>query len=411
MKVWEYAIVRGISKLFEGIQKEDERQERQRKKSGERKLDKGSWVYNPLVEIYDFVPCKKNLHYVTEQEDGDTLTVTLSKKPLSLDSIQFDYPWDAEDYCEFYSTPMYQNTNIDFKRAAPILIADNDAACPFCKNSRPAANWIRNTLKQELQEIPVDVADSLRGEDLKLGDFPLRHYWCPICCCRVEPEYLMQKGEEWKMQFIENLEVNRVSPLREKILRDEERKERERPRTLKEKLNNDARPLLQFDPGLITPESHQGLMAKVVCHVITKDKEIYKAKWIKACNGLPEADTLDPKVTSYFHYDKERLELERRLRVLLPVRYVPLPEIDRDISRHYKRNDNKVEEFTKSYHKGEPLPIIKLYYTGEVLNDDLEILEFACDMGFTHVPAIFFGNIDKKEEMERRFIEVTIIPR
>ena len=412
MKAWEYALVRGVSKIFERIQKDNEEEELQLLKSGNQKLDKGSWVYNSYTQIYDFIPPPKNLHYVTEQKDGDTLTVILSKRPISWESQQFDYPWDAEFICEIaYYSEMDQYTHIIFKREAPMLIADNDIACPYCKNSRPPANWIRNTLKQELHEVPANITNRLDAQDFTLREFPLMHYWCPICCCQVQPEFLLQKGEEWKMQFIEDLTVNRVSPLKKKNILELERKERERPRTLREKLDNQARPLLQFNPRLITPQLHQGLIVKAVCHVTTKDKEIVKTKWFKASNGLPTNTEINPQATSYFHDDKVRFYLERCHKYMFPLRYFPVQEIDRNVDKYYQRNDNIIEEFKKKYHKGEALPIIKLYHTGEVLND-LEILDFICDMGFTHVPAIFFGNIKKKEEMEERFKEeVTIIAR
>ena len=411
MKAWEYAIIRGISKIFERIQKDKEEEELQFLKSRDQKLDKGSWVYNRYTQISDFIPPPKNLHYVTEQKDGDTLTVILSKRPLSLESQQFDYPWDAELFCELVYSARDDFADIIFKREAPMLIADNDIACPYCKNSRPPAHWIRNSLKQELHEVPATITSRLDEEDFNLREFPLMHYWCPICCCQIQPESLLQKGEEWKIQFIENLKVNRLSPLKKNNILELERKERERPRTLREKLDNQARPLLQFNPGLITTGSHQGLMVKAVCHVTTVDKEIVKTKWFKASRGLPNNIEINPQATSYLHDDKERSYLERCHKSMFPLRYFPVREIDRDVDKYYERNDSIIEEFKKNYHKGEPLPIIKLYHTGEVLND-LEILDFICDMGFTHVPAMFFGNMKRKEDMEERFKEeVTITPR
>ena len=418
MKAWEYILARGISKIFENMQKDEEKQEREFLKNQERRLDKGNYIYKPYEECFDLVPPKRNPHYVTEQEDGDVTTVIISKKPLSLASMQFDYPWDAEDYCElFYAYGLDNNANVIFKRDAPMLIADDDIACPYCKSSRPPVNWIKNSFEQELQEVPAAVLDYHRfSEDqFNLSDYRLNSYWCPICRRQVKADFLMKKGEEWKLQYLKDMKIpDKNSPLRAKNIREREEREqaekKEGPRGLQARISNPARHLLQFNSSLIMTESHQGLMVKTLIKVDTKDQEIQKAKWIRVSCGIPEGSTVDTQATSYFHKDDKQSYRERRYRQLFPLRYYPIHEIVIDkYDIFYKRNANKIAELTKSYHKGEPLPIAEIRYDGEAMSD-LDVIAFATDMGFSHIPAIIWGS-RKKEAEDKYKDEVTIFEK
>ena len=418
MKFWEYIWAQGISKIFDNIQREEEQDKRQWLKSQERKLDKGSWVYNHYEECFDLVPPKKNPHFVTDQEDGNILTVIISKKPHSLESEQFDYPWEAEDFCEnYYANKLEYYDNVIIKRDAPILIADDDIACPYCKNSRPPVNWIKNSFEQELQEVPADVFKyrNHSADQLQLDDYYMNYYWCPICSCQVKADYLMKKGDEWKIQFLKDKKIpNRMSPLL--IKNRHERKERketeewEGPRGLQARIDNPDRPLLPFNPSLITPEYHQGLMVRAVIKVDTKSQEIHKAKWIKASCGIPEAATIDIEVTSYFHNDGQRVYMERRYRQFFPLRYYPIHEIVIN-KAYYTRNAATIEALTKSYHRGEPLPFVSINTQREAM-EYLDVIEFAIAMGFTHVPAIICGSPKVKKEMEDKYKEeVTIFTK
>ena len=434
MKIWEVFLGLSILKMFEPLQKSEEKERRAKHRErmcdrGEN-LDKGSWVYNKRSDMLDFAPAQKNPHYLTVDEESkrNLTTVTISKKPHSLESNRYDYPWEAERACERYS-PKPGRNKVIIKREAPMLIADNDVACPYCKNSRPAIRWIKNSLAEELIDPPAEIKKlRARDESTQIDDYPLEEYWCPICRRHVEAHLLLQKGDEWKEEFLKDVEVpDSISPLFKKEIREWEEEERkseeedrkwaeERGPSLQDRINNPKRPVLTFDPSIVQNNVHQGLMVKTLVHVRTKTKDINKVKWLRVGAGLqPDSMDCNVQATTYLHSEKERMLYERNYRDIFPLRYLPIREIKeiRHTFGGFYLGDKETRDIEESmivkYHAGEPLPLVCIMSSDMSVLNNPGIVAFACDMGFSHVPVIFVGHPEEKKEMEDKFKDSTII--
>lgn len=116
-------MVRTFFKLSNKAEKIRRNREVQRIKDSEEKFDKGYLKYNFTEEEYLFVEPKKNEHFVTTEmnDDDGVCNIILSKKPLSLESEKYDYPWDAEGFCRCYANSIRRmGYKVTVKREAPV---------------------------------------------------------------------------------------------------------------------------------------------------------------------------------------------------------------------------------------------------------------------------------------------------
>lgn len=416
MKWYQYLIARAVFRTLDRIERDEEKQERWEKReywrSCERKFDKGAWVYNAHQEMNIFVPPRKNLHFVTTTYEGDSCTIVLSKKTISIESMQYDYPWEAESECELIASIRRDNGwGVIIKREAPMFVADDDMGCPYCKNSQPALNWVCNSLKQEILDIPDnlkyhDPENVVKTDIYRIADNLLTCYWCPICNKCVEKDLVIRKGEEWNLEFMQELRPSTVlSPLERKNIDLREKEDR-----LQQEIENYVGCLSSpVDKG---QAFHGGLIVRTLFHVATKKGELYTEKWVKINEWVPERFPLTVEVaTSYFHDEKFLLQYNKAERGSVLLRHCPISEFKRYFP-FYCVNESHLAKLKERYNAGEPLPIVITYVgfdeTLEVSTMDgdkssMDLVWFAREVGLTHVPVVIQGSAKRKRELEDNF--------
>lgn len=418
MKWYNYIMARTVFKLIDEAEKRRRNREIQSIKDSEEKFDKGYLKYDFKTEEYIFVEPKKNEHFVTtEINDNDKVcNIILSKKPLSLESDKYDYPWDAERFCGCYAHSIRRmGYKVNVKRKAPILIADYDICCPYCFNSSPFENWVENSYKQELIEPPQNHKQLntriIKNENMKIGDVKTEKIWCPICNNGIENrEMLIVKGDEWRVDFLKNASLPKyTSPLSEKIMK--ELKQRHLEEVAKSNLFDiisaaDAdRKVITNPIGIVTENAYGGLIAKVIEKVTLKNGYIFKTKWIKMKNNVPTNCELMKDISTSYAVSTDLKSMPNWIpkgdKDKFPIVYMPINELV--IRNSEKKYDNEVlQEEIKKFHSGEALDFIKINSKKEVLNNYV-LIQLALELGLSHVPVMIFGNYKEKQVLEKHY--------
>lgn len=351
IKWYSYIIARTFLKFNDEAEKRRRNKEVQTIKDSEEKFDKGYWKYNFTMEDYLFVEPKKNEHFVTTEINNDekVCNIILSKKPVSLESENYDYPWEAEAFCRIYADiNRRQGYKVTVKREAPILIADYDICCPYCFNSSTLENWMENSYKQELLEQPEYYKQLnihiIKDEKITIDDINTEKVWCPICNNGIENrEILMTKGNEWKVGFIKNTLLPKyTSPFLEKLMKENEAHSFEILQKIKEPGLFDIFSVVDADRKVITnPEkmvtenAYGGLVVRVVEKVIIKNgEEIQKTKWIQMKNSMPLNCEIMKDISTSYAVSADLKWMYKRDKWEFPIIYVPLSEL---VIRNYDK--------------------------------------------------------------------------
>lgn len=426
MKWYNYIIAHTFFKLTDEVEKTRRNQEIQRIKDSEEKFDKGYWKYDFSQKEYVFAEPKKNEHFVTTETnyDNKSCNMVLSKKSISLESYKYDYPWEAEGFCivhaESYRERGYEVT---VKRKAPILIADSDTCCPYCFNSSPLEDWIKNSYKQEIVELPEKLkeltARIVKNDNITIDDINTEKVWCPICNNGIEDrKLLMIKGDEWKAGMIKDTLLPKyTSPFSEKIMKEQEMcglEKLEQPKLfdIVPVVDDNSRVIKNLDE-IVTTCSYSGLVVKVVEKTARKNDNHIKTKWIQLKNDIPSNCELTEDIsTSYvFKADFKSMPkwISKQNKHSYPIIYVPLSELV--ITNNNKKYDNEIlQEEIKKFHDGEPLSFVKINSSREVLNNYV-LVRLAYELSLSHVPVMVFGEYEEKRNLEKQYKDGVLIEK
>ncbi|MCZ2260649.1 hypothetical protein [Sporosarcina sp. G11-34] len=407
MKWYEYIISRTFLKITDEKERREQDSYTSDMKEKERFSDKGSLRYNKTMGFFDFIEPKKNVHFVTTEISitEEKCRMIISKTAKSIRSEPFDYPWDAESDCSF-TLDYYRDLGFttEVKREVPILIADSDICCPFCLNSSSIKTWAINSYKQEMIDLPniIMIAKDLDGykTDLTIKDIETNKYWCPICNNGIDnANLLILKNFEWKAKFLkeENL-AHHTSPHIEAISQKEERK----PMKKKAVSFTDPREIIQKPLTKILKDQYQGLVAKGTQTVRTKSGLIEVSKWVSLKNELPMNFKLNSEPFTTYKVNENHYIRNKRDKNEYPIIYVPIDELL--VNSYDERDEEKVSEVKKMFHKGELLEPIPLTVDKRVIRF-VHLAIFSFEMGLTHVPVIISGEFTAKRILEKTYKE------
>lgn len=426
MKWYNYIIARTFLKLTDEAEKRRRKEEVRGIKDTEVKLDKGYWKYDLTQEEYLFAEPKKNEHFVTIEINGDTKTcnLILSKKPLTLESDKYEYPWEAEQFCirsgEIYRERGYKVT---VRREAPILIADSDICCPYCFNSGPLKNWIENSYKQELLEPPENhkqlSTGIIKDEKINIDDIKTEKVWCPICNNGIDDKKLLiVKGDEWKAGIIKDTLLPKyTSPFSEKVIKEHEASDLEKleetHRSNVGSVVDEDRKVVTDPVGIVTDSSYGGLVVKVVEKITRKKGNLLKTKWIQIKNNIPSNCEFTKAISTSYAFTVDLKSMPKWIskgdKNSYPIIYVPLSELV--ISNYHKEYDNKIlQEEIGKFHAGESLDFIEIGSDMQVL-DNYVLVQLAYELGLTHVPAMVFGGDERKINLEKQYKDGVLIEK
>ena len=404
MKWHEYIIARTLMKTMNEAEKRRKRDNFNKIQDEEVTFDKGYWHFDRKREEYIFVEPKKNEHFVTvDVNDQEKIfSILLSKKPLTIESEKFDYPWDAEWACisdiSVYRDLGYQ---ISVKREAPIVVADYDICCPHCLFSSPFREWVKNSYKQELLTPPEKLATATdrkrQEEDLKITDIAIEKLWCPICNNGIENrKWLITKGDEWKASKLNGAMLPKyTSPYMMNILH---KQKADTPNAMADSISEKRNSIV--DPfSIVTDSTYGGLVVKGIEKVKNKDGMILRPNWLQLKPDMPPNFELPENVSTSYFVNTTIDWVQKRDKNYYPLIYIPLS----DLVFTRKMKDSEVLQQAKSkFHAGEPLDIIRITPQKEIIKNDY-LAQLAYELGMSHVPVVVIGHSDEKKAVENQY--------
>jgi hypothetical protein len=331
MKWYEYIIARTFIKTMDAAEKRKKKANLHKIQDTEMIFDKGYWHFDMEREDYIFVEPTKNEHFVTTEMNNQekTCCVILSKKPLTIQSEKFDYPWDAEAFCMNYVS-IYRELGYQtiVKREGPIVVVDYDICCPHCLYSSPFRHWARNSYKQELLTPPEKLATvtdrMIQQEHLKLTDITTEKLWCPICNNGIEDrKWLITKGDEWKASKLNDVMPPKyTSPYMNILQKQKTDTANEMASSNSEKRNNIIDPF-----SIVTDNAFGGLVVKGIEKIKNKNRMILRPKWLQLKPEMPPNFELLENVSTTYFVNTNVDWIPKRNKNNYPLIYVPLSDL------------------------------------------------------------------------------------